>query len=175
MALTQVLDNRLLRAIAHITVYHAEVEHWIDRMVMVLHMSLPGAKKFTKRYPTTFAAELAFLTDCFKGLPSLRPLRRRALRLLQQAHTIHDDRSHIVHGYLRYWDKAEKRLAFMRVWKPPKSDAQMVVYSISEDGLIADAKRVSTFRKTALKFAQRLDKICLPKKNAQEAFGGLYR
>jgi hypothetical protein len=63
----------------------------------------------------------------------------------------------------------------MRVWKRPKSEPHMVVVSISESGLLADAKRVATFRKTIHKFALRLNKVCFPKKDSQEAFGSLYR
>src|SRR4029450_5554363 len=115
-------------------------------MVMALYLNLPGSRKFAKRYPAQLAAELEFLEKCFGGLPSLRPVRTSGLRLIAKIRDINDDRSHIAHGYLRYWSKEEKRLAFMRVWKPPKAEAQMVVYSISEDGLFNDAKRVATFR-----------------------------
>lgn len=141
---------------------------------MALQLWLPGAKKFSKKYPTSFVAEKEYLEACFKGLPSLRPIRRQGLRLLEKLTAAHDARSHVVHGFMRNWDKKTKRLAFMRVMKLKNEEPQMVIFSVSEAGLVRDAKRVATLCDTAYKFTLRLDKICIPKKDSQEALGSLY-
>jgi hypothetical protein len=170
---TRVLSDELLRTIGTIVVYHAEVEHWIDAMVYALYIHLPGAKRFSKRYPVNFAAELEFLLDCFTKLPSMKPLRSQGVRLLGAVKKVSEDRSHIVHGYMRHWERKSKRLAFVRVWKPPGGLAQLVTFSLSEKALIADAKRVQTLRLKVYKFATRVGKICMPEdKEPLRSLGG---
>lgn len=168
-----VLSDKLLRAIGAIVVYHAEVEHWIDAMVFYLHTHLPGARQFSKKIPTNLAAEVEFLRDCFLKLPAMKPVRTQGLRLLARIESVSEHRHHIIHGYLRHWAKESKTLAFTRMWKPRGRDAEIVVYSIREAGLIATAKRVSTLRHTGRKFAQRVGKICVPENQRMEALARL--
>ncbi|HZP98623.1 MAG TPA: hypothetical protein VFB13_03735 [Reyranella sp.] len=168
------LSNSILRTIGSIAVHHAEVEYWVDAMVHSVHTYIPGAKKYGKKYPINFRTELEFLWNCFLHLPSMKPFRAQGLKLLQRINKAHEDRSDILHSYITRWDKKTKQLSFSRVWKSPDTgEPEGRRISITEQGLVADAKRLDTLRYTVRKFAQRLREACLPKKDANEALRGL--
>lgn len=139
-----ILSAKLLRAIGTIVVYHADVEHWLDALVYALWFHVDGARKHSgsRHMPTNLKTEIQFLRDCFANIDSLRVYKRAILEMLGNVEVAGEDRHHIVHGYVRKWDRVNRTVEFSRIWKPSGKDVEGIHVKFTEGGLFERAKQL---------------------------------
>lgn len=162
------LPDELLQVIGSIVVYHAELEHWIDAMVHTVHLYIPASNTYQKKYPIDFKSECIFLRKSLTDLPELKSFQAEGIAILDEIERISEDRSHIVHGFVRFW--GEGRLEFTRVHRMDGRPAVAIV-SITPEQLERDLERIDTFRDPVEKLARSIMKALMPERRLKQATG----